>query len=51
LLLRIQLKTFILENIQNKNNEIFDLDKFKEDWEDQEIADNFEQILKQELKL
>lgn len=40
-----------LENNDNKIHEIIDMDKFKEDWEDQEIADNFDQILKEELKL
>jgi len=27
------------------------MDKFKQDWEDQEIGDNFDIILKKELKL
>ena len=27
------------------------MEKFKQDWEDQEIGDNFDVILKQELKL
>jgi hypothetical protein len=36
---------------ENKHNEIIDIDKFKEEWEDQEIADKFDLILKSELKL
>jgi len=35
----------------NNNHENIDINKFKEEWEDQEIADNFDHILKEELKL
>lgn len=41
----------LLEIDQNHIHEAVDMNKFKEEWEDQEIADNFDELLRQELKL
>ncbi len=41
----------IIEFNESHKHEPIDMEKFKQDWEDQEIADNFDLILKEELKL
>ena len=41
----------LLDNNDTNKTETVDMEKFKQDWEDQEIGDNFDVILKQELKL
>ena len=48
---KVYFKFLPLDNNDTNKNETVDMEKFKQDWEDQEIGDNFDVILKQELKL
>ena len=45
------LQYFLLDNNDINKIENIDMEKFKQDWEDQEIGDNFDIILKKELNL